>query len=210
MSNCVAQDRSTQISHYQSADQANVLTKIYQPECNLAVWQQSLSSQLQKQINDFLETAPDIDIVAQIAANNIAVEMKDALSRLHIDDEILVYITGIVDMFSCLFDLTVVGLRLKTLHSAMCPKFHVDKVPVRLVTTMAGLGSEWLDNNLVKRENNRLIIDSNVTVRSLECGDVALLKGERWAGNEGKGLVHRSPKTANHQKRLLLTLDFIA
>lgn len=36
------------------------------------------------------------------------------------------------DMFCCLFDLKQVGLRLTALNSAMCRKFHVDRVPGQL------------------------------------------------------------------------------
>jgi len=37
---------------------------------------------------------------------------------------------------------------------------------------------------------------------------VALMKGEKWPGNKGAGLVHRSPAVAAREPRLLLTLDF--
>jgi hypothetical protein len=36
-----------------------------------------------------------------------------------------------------------------------------------------------------------------------------LLKGERWQGNEGRGLVHRSPPLVAGERRLLLTLDWL-
>ena len=47
-------------------------------------------------------------------------------------------------------------------------------------------------------------------IRHLACGDVALLKGEKWLGNEGAGLVHRSPSQGNGERRLILTLDWLA
>ncbi len=45
-------------------------------------------------------------------------------------------------------------------------------------------------------------------VQYLQAGDVAVLKGEKWQGNEGAGLVHRSP--SGQQGRLLLSLDWLA
>jgi hypothetical protein len=45
-------------------------------------------------------------------------------------------------------------------------------------------------------------------IQTLQAGDVALLKGENWQGNEGAGLVHRSP--SGQQGRLLLSLDWLA
>lgn len=44
----------------------------------------------------------------------------------------------------------------------------------------------------------------------MQPGHVALVKGERWLGNEGRGLIHRSPSLAPGQRRLLLTLDWLA
>ncbi|MCY7293820.1 DUF1826 domain-containing protein [Alteromonas sp. a30] len=55
-------------------------------------------------------------------------------------------------MFGFLFGLEEVGLRLSVLDKAMCPRFHVDKVPFRLVTTYSGIGSQWLPNEQVNRE----------------------------------------------------------
>jgi hypothetical protein len=46
-------------------------------------------------------------------------------------------------------------------------------------------------------------------IKQLNCGDVALLKGEIWDKNQGAGLIHRSPKLPNNLRRLLLTIDFI-
>ncbi|WP_332310868.1 DUF1826 domain-containing protein [Alteromonas pelagimontana] len=49
----------------------------------------------------------------------------------------------------------------------------------------------------------------NCNIQTIQCGDVALLKGELWEGNENAGLVHRSPPIAAGEKRLLLTLDYL-
>jgi len=46
-------------------------------------------------------------------------------------------------------------------------------------------------------------------IQQLKRGDVALLKGEKWLGNEGFGLIHRSPHPAPGERRLLLTLDWL-
>ena len=41
----------------------------------------------------------------------------------------------LADMLTCLFDCDAVGLRLSPMDKAMCPRFHTDNIPVRLVTT---------------------------------------------------------------------------
>jgi hypothetical protein len=44
---------------------------------------------------------------------------------------------------------------------------------------------------------------------SMCAGDVALLKGERWEGNEHRAIIHRSPPVSEGERRLLLTLDWL-
>jgi len=84
----------------------------------------------------------------------------------------------------------------------MCPRFHVDKVRCRLVNSYAG--DQGLADDvcgLYQHPNE---------IKQLKNGDVALLKGERWHGNEGGGLHHRSPALAPPSNHLLPTLDFMS
>lgn len=100
----------------------------------------------------------------------------------------------------------------------MCPRFHVDWIPYRLITTYRSVATEWLPHHLVDR--SKLGANSNGVpdavsglyplasdINQLQCGDVALLKGERWPNNEGAGLVHRSPNVPMGETRLVLTLN---
>jgi hypothetical protein len=58
-------------------------------------------------------------------------------------------------------------------------------------------------------EHSGLILDKTA-IRWMPAYAVGLMKGENWDGNEGQGLVHRSPQpTAVQPRRLLLTLDML-
>ena len=37
-----------------------------------------------------------------------------------------------------------IGVRLTTLRSPMCPRFHVDNIPCRLLQTLSGAATEWI------------------------------------------------------------------
>ena len=50
---------------------------------------------------------------------------------------------------------------------------------------------------------------SEDSIQQCATGDVALLKGESWEGNDGAGLVHRSPYKEGSYKRLYMTIDFL-
>jgi len=102
----------------------------------------------------------------------------------------------------------------------MCPKFHVDRIPCRLATTYQGVATDWLPHEQVDRsklghgsdgkaDDESGLFNSVADIQHLQCGDVALLKGDLWEGNEGAGLVHRSPDITDNACRLLLTIDFI-
>jgi hypothetical protein len=53
-------------------------------------------------------------------------------------------------------------------------------------------------------------VSDNSLIGQIASGDVALLKGEKWHGNEGFGLIHRSPQLAAGERRLILTLDWLS
>jgi hypothetical protein len=127
----------------------------------------------------------------------------------------------LVGLFRDLFEADDLGLRLRTLDKAMCPRFHVDRVPVRLICTYGGLGTEWLPEAAVNRdklgpaacgqadEDSGLLLDPGA-IRAMPAFAIGLLKGELWDGNQGRGAVHRSPRpTPRYPRRLLLTLDLL-
>lgn len=196
-----------------------VLTEIYQRHYNMVIWKRDLSAQLQAQVSQFVESNPTLQIAKTLEAD----DLTSALARLLPDTSptnlLNASIADIASMFSCLFELRHIGFRLKVLDRAMCPRFHVDRVPCRLVTTFAGDATQWLPHECVRRQrlghgsdgladNQSGLYASDSDIKTLKAGDVALLKGELWEGNENSALVHRSPDVAANSPRLLLSLDY--
>ncbi len=112
----------------------------------------------------------------------------------------------------------LVGVRLARLEAAMCPRFHVDRVTVRVVGTLVGEGTEYLAEEDVNRlflgHSARGVNDEasglmrpGARVQRAQVGDVVLLKGEAWPRNTGGGAVHRSPSASAASPRLVMTLD---
>lgn len=201
------------------SDSTEVLADIYQDNVNISIWQRTLSAELLKAAQRILGLNYAFRFSASVTPQDVFDSLYSALGANTEAEVISADVREIVIMFCCLFDLKQVGLRLTTLERAMCPKFHVDRVPCRLVTTYSGIATEWLSHKDVDRaklgigsqgksdEESGLYHD-RCNVNQLTTGDVAVLKGESWLGNEGCGLVHRSPNLTNQKKRLLLTLDF--
>ncbi len=199
-------------------DEPTVLSGIYQDDCNIVAWKRGLTVELQKEVDEFLKSNSGFQASMTLSPQDAFASIYKVLGGSELTVQLSEDIADLVDMFCCLFDLGKVGLRLTVLDKAMCPKFHVDQVPCRLVTTYRGAATEWLPHNVVNRtklghgsqgkpdEQSGLFSDLD-DIRQLAFGDVALLKGECWEGNEGAGLVHRSPSLSAGERRLLLTLD---
>lgn len=206
-------------SRYASyGDKSSVLTDIYLEKINMAIWQRELPESLKTAVYSFLVSNPNFQASMTVTPECAFSSLSDALGDPH-QTELSENITQLVAMFCCLFELKRVGLRLTALDRAMCPKFHVDNVPCRLITTFQGVATEWIAHQFVNRaklgvgsngkpDHESGLYQNQHDIRQLNCGDVALLKGENWQGNENAGLVHRSPALANGERRLLLTLDF--
>ena len=200
--------------------QATVLTDIYRPDSNIVVWQRSLEQDYAPAKQYLLQTKPKLQLSCTLSPGKAVTALTDMLGKSPASEALINDIAELVDMFCCLFDLKRAGLRLTALDRAMCPRFHVDRVPCRLVTTYWGEATQWLPHELVDRRKLGLgsegkpdqesgLFSSTGDIQQLAPGDVALLKGELWPQNQGAGLVHRSPSLPEGGQRLLLTLDFV-
>lgn len=201
--------------------QPGILSDIYREDTNIAIWRRGLTMKLQGAIADFLDSNSSFRAVLSTTPSRASGAVSKMLGDGEGTGDISENVAELVDMFCCLFDLREVGLRLSVLNHAMCPRFHVDRVPCRLVTTYHGAGTEWLPHHVVDQfkpepadtqanDDELLVGQCSDHIRQLGCADVGLLKGTLWEGNEHSGLMHRSPSVGPGEKRLLLTMDFLS
>ena len=190
------------------SEQADVFTTIYQPTVNMAVWQRQLSESVTRAVKEGLTQNLQLNVTQEVPVDGVLDNLNNNYALSLWPTSLREDIAQLVEMFGCLFDIDMVGLRLRTLNAAMCPKFHYDRVPCRLVTTYSGIGTQWLPNDAIElNETGRLQVNGDSEPHTLTAGDVALLKGSAWPGNESTPLVHRSPCLTELQPRILLTLD---
>ncbi|MDH0304137.1 MULTISPECIES: DUF1826 domain-containing protein [unclassified Pseudomonas] len=191
-----------------------VMTDILQDGVNLAVWQRRLPAQVEDFANLVLSLGQALTDERVIEVDERQPPSLPGLLRetadLHGYEGFVADVHWLVAAYTCLLGARRIGVRLRVLEGAMCPRMHVDHVPVRLLSTYAGAGSEWLEEGAIDRSRLQQEQPSVDNIRRLAAGDVALLKGEKWLGNEGTGLVHRSPSTPVGERRLLLSLDWLA
>lgn len=86
----------------------------------------------------------------------------------------------------------VIGVQFTGALQTMCPSYHVDKLPLRLVQCVDGLGTT------LKTSSGKII----ETLKN----DLILLKGELWQSKCG-AISHKSPDTL--EPRSLFRIDFL-
>lgn len=211
---------SMQQRHSMVGGQSDIFSSIYQQETHIVIWQRSLSTSLSQSAETILYTKPSLEISMVLSPWNAFETLQKALGPSQASAVLSSDIAQLVDMFCSLFEQKRAVIRLSALDRTMCPRFHVDWVPCRLITTYQGVATEWLPHNVADRSKlgtgnmgkpDELsgLFDSSSDIQQLNCGDIALLKGEIWENNEGAGLIHRSPQLSGGNRRLLLTIDFI-
>jgi hypothetical protein len=195
------------------------LKAILEPHVTLAVWHRELPNGLAADL-DALCARHDFDVDLRFvhAAADLSGLFSEhapspALDALRRD------ITRLVDLFRRTVGCRAGRLRLETVSSDACRLFHVDVSSLRLLVTYSGLGTQWIANDGVCRDEmglrgrtvdqaNAAIVPRAAAIRAVRRFSAALLKGEGYPGNLGNGIVHRSPPLgASGQRRLRLCLD---
>lgn len=194
------------------------LTRIYETDINICIVERQVNESVNDFIRHLLKRPTSVSFVENIefASFNFFGLLPDA-EHLPGYPDFCKDVARLVGLYCDLFDLKRVGIRLRTLNHAMCPKFHFDSVTCRLICTYGGIGTQWLEDAYIDRrklgtgsgglcdEESGLILDPDA-VQTMPSYAIGLFKGSHWEGNELHGVVHRSPQI--NSPRLLLTLDF--
>jgi hypothetical protein len=193
----------------------SVLPRIFETPINIAILQRTLPAEIAVSANAQCQTSRDWQY-AWLGAPSDAfkADLHRQLPEPSAGEALVDDVATVAEAIAYLFDTDTVGIRLRLLTAAMCPRFHCDNLPVRLVTTYIGPGSEWLPEHAINRAglgaptpDRPNIITDTAAIQRMQPGDIALIKGSGWVGCEEYGLVHRSPSLDKGQKRLLLTID---
>lgn len=152
---------------------------------------------------DELEGASTLEILKPGQRPELAA-LPGSEERSLLADDLGLQGTALCDLLGC----AAYGLRIARTCKAMCPGWHVDQVSLRVVSTYRGPGTQWLDDQSIDRDSLRGPAAQAADFVSATAGDVVLLKGSHWQGNECLGAIHRSPDVpAGTGTRTVATLD---
>jgi hypothetical protein len=191
---------------------ADVLGDIARPGVELAAWQRSPDPAWAAWLAAMpapdwpvcrLEATPD-DAARALNAHFDACGTPSGKAR----NAFVADIARLVARFAALAATRSVRVRLDAVSGDACRRWHRDCVPLRLVCTYRGPGTQWIAPALgaaVLAEPD----DDAPQALAFEAGDVALFKGCGWPGQaHDGGIVHRSPRIAGTGlTRLVLVLD---
>jgi len=125
------------------------LSDILEDGVNLALWQRQLPLHIAEfgallvALNEPLAESLVIELDSEGAEPNLH-GLASSCRDLEGYEGFIADVSWLISAFACLLGARRIGVRLRLLDKAMCPRFHVDHVPVRLITTYAGIGSQWL------------------------------------------------------------------
>ena len=215
--------QSTPKTLYQSDHRTNDLSKIseiYREDINISIWERRLDDPLATSSKFVVKENPKFEFSEVLQPNDVKQSLKSSIGSNHEMFSFFDDVSYLAFMFCKLFGQKKLWLRLDGIDRPMCPRFHTDQLKCRLVTTYVGPATQWIPHHLVNRsklgygndgkpDEKSGLFSSNKDIEQLDTGHVALLKGESWKGNDGAGLVHRSPHQEGDYKRLYLTIDFV-
>ena len=203
------------------------LAVILDPKVHIAIWRRSVDQRIANLLgredcffrthSRFVSSRTDLDRVRDIA------ELVPAAARAADPvgvEALAADIFGLTEMFAELVCADELMVSLESPDEATCPRFHVDRIGIRMLVTYVGPGTEWLPDEHVDRrwlgspghgrpdEKSGLMLPGS-EVQRVSQFDVVLLKGEAWPGAEGFGAVHRSPDPVG-KRRVLLRVDMLS
>ena len=132
-----------------------------------------------------------------------------------VQDQIFYYkwikdMSEICMLYSDIINKNSLNFSLKT--SRGCKRYHIDNVPVRLLVTYFGKGTEWLPRDACNYsayyngESNEKIIKIKNRSKFIKPWSIAVFKGQKSKGST-EAILHRTPNEALNKKSLLMCLD---
>ena len=201
------------VSSLRFVDEISGLSAIYEESVNVVTLRLTPSSALLADAERAVDVLHAERFEVRPGAPSTAV--SSLRSFPHLAADVLLWSEVLADLTGC----EAVGVRLARLTEPMCPRFHVDRVVLRLVMTYHGPGTEFVGSEDVDRRHLGLpdvdgshgrLVRTTACIRRAQTFDLVALKGEGSPDNEYGGAVHRSPGDTGGAARLAMTLDPLA
>ncbi|MCR9245714.1 MAG: DUF1826 domain-containing protein [bacterium] len=203
------------------------LARILDPDVHIAIWRRSPDQRITELLqrpechlsnpSRSIARTSDSDFgttVAELVPATAAALDREGARALAADVQLL------CEAFGELVAADELMISLEEPDEATCPRFHVDRVGIRMLVTYCGPGTEWLPHEHCDRrflgeagmdqpDDQNGVMRPGAEVRNVPPHGVVLLKGEAWPGAENFGAVHRSPDPGD-ELRIMLRVDMLS
>ncbi len=202
-------------SSFLQANSLQELEWIHRKGINLIYW----SRARHPQIKNYLAHSPSLKgfqvTISEGNTNHLENELaclpgKSITPGRH---ELIFDILFLVRLFLSIQPKQSLRVNFERVQTDACRLFHSDFVDLRLLCTYDGPATQWIENTCVDRSglgsgcNDRIVTDFS-RIHELPLQSVAILKGDRYPGEEGNGVIHRSPPLdGSGMHRYLLRID---
>lgn len=131
----------------------SVLPRIFEEQINIAILHRALPADVALSANAQSQTSRDWQYAwLGSPTDDFKNDLRRKLPEPSAGDALVDDIATAAEAIAFLFDTDTVGIRLRLLTAAMCPRFHCDNLPVRLVTTYVGpVANGYLKMRLIAR-----------------------------------------------------------
>lgn len=201
-----------------SSAMPRVLREVMHQDVSLALWKRTLPAGVAHATAGIRALMP----VHQLFALEPGAPVRDSL------DEALKHFPGLSDdgarawcddlirlvtLARAIEPAAPVRVRLETKANDACRRFHADSVPLRLICTYRGAGTQWLPGHAVDRAclgcgGDDHVLDPHAA-REISTGAVAVMKGLDFPGGRQRALVHRSPPANAAHPRVVAVIDIL-
>ena len=196
------------------ANNLKALEKFKDQEAQLGILQRNIPQNTGSFFQDLMSTSFEVagKVSAESALKDIECIIKD-----HIPGEIVRHsffehwlddMAQICITFCKIQDSNAICFWLGTQRG--CRRYHIDNVPLRMLVTYAGQGTEWLPDEAADRdafrngEPNEKIVKDKSALQFLNQWDIAVFRGG------SQGLLHRTPDAALSHPSILMRLDHVS
>jgi hypothetical protein len=209
------------------AKEPSVFFEILREAVSLAVWERGPVRQITPFLSYLLEGPDPVNIdVTPFQADDFSSSLENYIVRS--PDRVVsaahAFVSDVASLVACFGEVSGrkhLRVRLQRVEDDGCALFHVDTLALRMLCTYCGPGTQWLDDENVRREElglrgrsiedaNRSIVINDQRIHTIPAWNVLIFKGRLWEGHGYQdGLVHRSaPVRSMNERRLRLTVDF--
>lgn len=180
------------------SNEPDVLGRISDQAIGLSIWRRTLPDAMSRAAAVLCDGPLDFRCVLTLEQKSFST-LRGALRERGAED-LACDIEMLATRFASVSGATFLALRLEVVRDDGCRRFHLDNVPLRLVTTYHGDGTQWAGDASALAEQDRY----RGPLDTLRPGDVSLFRGKRCIGAT---VPHRSPPNRRRDARLVVVLD---